>query len=95
MSQTPALGIMSPTSELPSGLESSLEIDYQERYDNFSDFGNAETPKVSAPYVRWIFAVDSARHLECVWDSTLQPGELFWRAAKPFLNASMIPTKRA
>jgi iron complex outermembrane receptor protein len=40
--------VTSPTWNVP-GLY-SLELDYQERYDNFSDFGGAERPKFS---IRW------------------------------------------
>src|SRR5205807_3890670 len=48
------LPVTSPTWNLP-GLY-SLELDYQERFENFSDFGGTERPKFSA---RWQ-PIDSA-----------------------------------
>jgi iron complex outermembrane receptor protein len=48
------LPVTSPTWNVP-GLY-SLELDYQERYENFSDFGSTERPKFS---VRWQ-PIDSA-----------------------------------
>ena len=77
--------ITSPTWNFP-GLY-SLEIDYQERYDNFSDFGNAETPKVSA---RWQ-PLDSAWTVRATYNEAFHAptlGELFGGAAQSFPNVN-------
>jgi iron complex outermembrane receptor protein len=54
----------------------SLELNYQERYDNFSDFGSTERPKVSA---RWQ-PLDSAWTIRATYSEAFHAptlGELF------------------
>ena len=73
--------VTSPTWNFP-GLY-SLELDYQERYDNFSDFGSTERPKVSA---RWQ-PLDSAWTVRATYNEAFHAptlGELFGGAAQSF-----------
>jgi iron complex outermembrane recepter protein len=61
----------------------SLEINYQERYDNFSDFGDTERPKVSA---RWQ-PLDSAWTVRATYNEAFHAptlGELFGGTAQSF-----------
>jgi len=73
--------ITSPTWNFP-GLY-SLELNYQERYDNFSDFGGTQRPKVSA---RWQ-PLDSAWTVRATYNEAFHAptlGELFGGAAQSF-----------
>ena len=73
--------VTSPTWNFP-GLY-SLEFDYQERYDNFSDFGDTERPKVSA---RWQ-PLDSAWTVRATYSEAFHAptlGELFSGAQQSF-----------
>ena len=73
--------VTSPTWNFP-GLY-SLELDYQERYDNFSDFGSTERPKFS---VRWQ-PIDTALTLRATYSEAFHAptlGELFSGASQSF-----------
>jgi outer membrane receptor protein involved in Fe transport len=75
------LPVTSPTWNFP-GLY-SLEINYQERYDNFSDFGDTERPKVSA---RWQ-PFDSALTIRATYSEAYHAptlGELFSGVTQSF-----------
>src|SRR4051812_5400616 len=63
----------------------SLELDYQERYDNFSDFGDTERPKFSA---RWQ-PLDSAWTIRATYSEAFHAptlAELFGGTAQTFPN---------
>jgi iron complex outermembrane receptor protein len=73
--------VTSPTWNFP-GLY-SLELNYQERYDNFSDFGDTERPKVSA---RWQ-PLDSAWTIRATYNEAFHAptlGELFQGTVQSF-----------
>jgi iron complex outermembrane receptor protein len=73
--------VTSPTWNFP-GLY-SLELDYQERYDNFSDFGDTQRPKISA---RWQ-PLDSAWTVRATYNEAFHAptlGELFGGKAQSF-----------
>ena len=73
--------VTSPTWNFP-GLY-SLELNYQERYDNFSDFGDTERPKISA---RWQ-PIDSAWTIRATYNEAFHAptlGELFGGNAQSF-----------
>jgi outer membrane receptor for ferrienterochelin and colicin len=75
--------VTSPTWNFP-GLY-SLELNYQERYDNFSDFGDTERPKVSA---RWQ-PFDSALTVRATYSEAFHAptlGELFSGVTQSFPN---------
>jgi iron complex outermembrane receptor protein len=77
------LPVTSPTWNFP-GLY-SLEFDYQERYDNFSDFGSTERPKIS---VRWA-PIDSAWIVRATYNEAFHAptlGELFSGVSQSFPN---------
>src|SRR6195256_3424808 len=73
--------VTSPTWNFP-GLY-SLELNYQERYDNFSDFGNSQRPKISA---RWQ-PLDSAWTVRATYNEAFHApslGELFLGSQQSF-----------
>lgn len=73
--------VTSPTWNFP-GLY-SLELSYQERYDNFSDFGDTERPKFSA---RWN-PIDSALTVRATYNEAFHAptlGELFSGVSQSF-----------
>jgi outer membrane receptor protein involved in Fe transport len=77
--------VTSPTWNFP-GLY-SLELNYQERYDNFSDFGDTERPKFSA---RWQ-PIDSSWTIRATYSEAFHAptlGELFSGAAQSFPSVS-------
>ena len=77
--------ITSPTWNFP-GLY-SLELSYQERYDNFSDFGDTERPKFLA---RWN-PFDSALTIRATYSEAFHAptlGELFGGNAQSFPNVT-------
>ena len=77
------LPVTSPSWNFPGFY--SLELDYQERYDNFSDFGDTERPKFSA---RWQ-PFDSALTIRATYSEAFHAptlSELFGGTAQSFPN---------
>ena len=68
----------------------SLELDYQERYENFSDFGSTERPKFSA---RWQ-PIDSALTIRATYNEAFHApalGELFSAGVTDFVPGIFDP----
>ena len=77
--------VTSPSWNLP-GIY-SLELDYQERYENFSDFGSTERPKIS---VRWQ-PIDSALTMRAAYSEAYHAPtltDLFTGSNQIFVNAT-------